>query len=574
MSVTDGNFAEVLSKMERAVTLIKPARVLISGDVTDSGGNGFQPYIEIMKEDWDLYKQLLGNLSYPTENIIAVAGNHDVYNLRSFDSPRHFANGILYNQSTFPVAKYVIDDDISVVTVNPYHFPLPPKGLLDWAFPDRTVVDKLKVYLHDRSTHYSIVLGHQPALMWYPNYATTANIAFPELLIRSTVARFYLSGGLDIESPAFYHHGDTLEVVGLRFDRGDSVGVVTFDNYRAGYHVIDTAADGLKAVITSPSPETQISGLDMFDEESGLTLRVLVFSGDSVTLRASGSGITGEQELNCTAFPDKENVQMCELDLDEVTGNGFISVTGDWAGNVSFVVTSTSRGFRQTPYTDAASSLWTFLSCGLGGFVLVMTIPIKFAGVGESFDRWVRGRDANSHWLFAFFGGFLSTHQKLMEAPLYFRIPLFISVLWAFVLPSVFFMLDDAIAVIWNGGYICDGTSVFHFFGMQFHAFFYYSVVFPLIIFASAVEVTRAHSFAFVIDCIVYVASFAGWFATVYLLSTVFSIWSTLTSPIFVLFPIYLHGSLIFWTIKTVRHDRRNRHMEVPFISVSLIDEE
>ena len=574
LSSTQGNFNETFQKLDKAVKLVKPMRVLVSGDVTDSRSDGFQPYQKVLEEDWNLYKKLLSEIDYPSEKVIAVAGNHDVYNLRSFDSPRHFANGILYNKSTFPVARFIVDDDISVVTVNPYRFPLPPKGMLDWAFPDSAARESIGRYLQEQVTHYTIVLGHHPALMWYPNYASTANVAFPELLTRSKSTRFYLSGGLDVKSPQFYHHGDAVEVVGMRMDKSSVVGVVTFDNYRAGYHSIDLSHEGVQAVITSPAPEGQVSGLDMFDQDNGLKLRVLVFSGNPVNLQARGHGISGESLLTCSAMPGVENIQLCELPLGEVVGDGTIFVRGDWTGNVSFAVTSTYNGMPQKPYADDPSSIWTFLAPGLAGFALVMTLPIKFTGVGEAFDRWMRGRDATSHWMFAFFGGFLATHQRFMEAPRYFTLPVFLSVLWSLVFPSVFFMLDNAVAVVWHSGYICDGTAVFNFLGMRYNVFFLYFIVFPLILFASSVEVTRAHSWAFVFDCIVYIASFAGWFYAIYELSTVFTIASMLTSPIFVFFPIYLHSVLIVWTVKTVRHDRMNTHVEVPFISVSLIDEE
>ena len=37
---------------------------------------------------------------------------------------------------------------------------------------------------------------------------------------------------LEIDSPIIYHHGDTVEVVGTPFDTHNSVGLVTFDNFR------------------------------------------------------------------------------------------------------------------------------------------------------------------------------------------------------------------------------------------------------------------------------------------------------------------------------------------------------
>ena len=75
LSSTKRNYDDIFDRLQAAVDIIKPEKLLISGDVTYNCLNtNFRPCRHMIKEDWDLYKKLLEELDYSKDDIIAVAG--------------------------------------------------------------------------------------------------------------------------------------------------------------------------------------------------------------------------------------------------------------------------------------------------------------------------------------------------------------------------------------------------------------------------------------------------------------------------------------------------------------------
>jgi hypothetical protein len=494
------------------------------------------------KADWDLYRRLLSELPIPAEDWIASAGSSDIFNLARYDSPSNYGAGVLFNESTFDIAVHEFDSDLVIVTVNPFDFPSPPRGLLSWAWPSVSFHDRLLSVLNSITEHYIVVVGHFPALLWYPNRGSTSTSAFADILLRWPNTRFYLGGHIRPEQPRFFHHGDTFEVVGTALCDSGRVGVISFDNFRAAYHSIDIDGQGVRAIITSPAPADQVTGLDAFSEDA-TELRVVVFSDRRPTLSAVGN-VTGE----LTCIPEgKVGVWLCSVPFRLPAGQYSIGIVGDWQGNVSFVITSTMVGFQQEPYVAEASSAWGFVMAWIWIVVTVVGLPVQFIGVGDGFIRWINGREQTNHWIFAIFGGFLAVQRRFSQAPNRIRMPLFLTVLGTLIIPISFFRIEKAIAILWNWGFVCLGRSKYIFFGMRANAIFLYFVIAPILMFGSAVSLRNGK--VLLADTVVYVGLLLGWAFLLYELTEIVGVVSALTSPLFVFLPLYLHGVTIHWAV-------------------------
>jgi hypothetical protein len=195
-----------------------------------------------------------------------------------------------------------------------------------------------------------------------------------------------------------------------------------------------------------------------------------------------------------------------------------------------------------------------------------LTLPVQFVGVGNSFTRWMEGRDGRTHWRFAIFGGFLAVHKRFMVAPPWLRIPLFLSVLYTLFCPTLVFTLDGAISVLYTWGYISDGTSIFSFWGLRFNAMFVYFIVMPILAMVSGYQILKERRGLFVVDVVFYVASFAGWGWVLYSLVHMYGFLSGLTSPLFVFIAVYLHVALHVWGVRNF-HQRIEEFGSMEFLS-------
>ncbi|OHT05124.1 hypothetical protein TRFO_27254 [Tritrichomonas foetus] len=559
------SYETIYSRLSEATQILKPQKIIISGDITDNSINtsSFRPNVKMVEDDWLLFDKMIDELNLKNSNkLVFAAGNHDVYNIESFYSEKHYANDRIYNESTYEFNFHTFEPDpseITIISTNPYEFPTPPNEMMNWVYPSSEYREKLVKHLQTSSSHYTILTAHHPVLHWYPTYATTKDIVLNEILLRSKNVRFYLSGHLHPDSPQFYHHGDTLEVVGTPLFKKNEVGLITFDNHRAAYHQIDLSKKPFGA-ITNPVPIDQTSNIDVFYEKD-TELRVLVFS-DKYDLNLVASGAVSAK-LDCS-FIDN-GIQLCSYPMSLNSNIHSITISGDWSGSVNFTNANTATGYSETPYNADSSGMWIFLFSILYIFSLVMTIPINFVNVGEPFNKWINGRLNQSQWLFSIFGGFLAVKSRFQRATKLIKISLFLAMIWTICLPISFFDINGSISFLWVWGYFSVGKNIFTFYGMRFAVHFIIFSLFPIILFISSVEATKGLSKVFIFDIVIYILFAFGWIYTIYELTFFFGPLYSLTSPLITLIPIYLHIISIIYVIKTVKIEKQNHQAENAF---------
>ncbi|KAH0794721.1 Ser/Thr protein phosphatase [Histomonas meleagridis] len=552
------SYGNIYTRMSKLLNVIKPKKIFITGDVTDGSRNYTVPiYTTMVEEDWELYKHLLNELNLSSDKIIYSAGNHDVFDLASIDSDRNYAKDIVYNSSSYEICKYVFEIDgvtFNAIVLNPLQFPAPTEKLEDWAFPPSSLRSSLVTQLKNVNADYTIVSSHYPVYGFYPDISTKSNYIIAEILQNIPNARYFLSGHMHPSRPQIYHHGDTLEIVGMPLFKYTHIGIVTFDNKRSVYHDIDLSQD-IFAVITNPPPTSQASSLDVFNEEN-TEVRVLLFTNQTIQLQASGA-VTAS--LTCKFIED--GVQLCSCPLQVKEGNHNLEITNTEhkiTASVSFTVGQTIPKFTETRYSIPASVAYVFLYFILFIITLIITLPINSEKVCEPFDKWIHEQKSDSHWLMATVGGLLQVKYRVSKTPLYIKIALFVSVIWTLFMPTYFFSLDRKVAIMWTWGVCSIGKNVFMFHGMRHNLFYLTFVVIPAILYSSAIQATHVLSPIFILDTIICALFVVGIIINLVSINEFHGIATTLTSPEFVFIPIYMFVALVIYVIKTLKQKTNN----------------
>ena len=563
-SVDPTSYNKTLNALSKAIQLLKPKQVIFTGDLVDNknpGENLFRPYTEQKKADWDLYVKLLDQLGLRySKTFVQVAGNHDYFDLINFNSSHHYAKGIVYNETTFLFNRHKIDTGIgtaSILAVNPYEMPAPTLRLTWFTSPTTKTLEKIKNELKSNTDTIQIIAQHHPVSMIFPSEGTTKDASYAEIIKQMTNVRLILSGHRHPKKPVFRHWGDALEVIGTPLFRyPNHVGLVTIDNRRLAYHDIDLNEEHI-AVMTSPSPSYQASGLDVFSQRKS-EIRALYFGETPGNLSVTGA-VNGQ--LNCSKEID-DNIWLCNLPFELPNGNYNLHKVGDWSGDVNFIISSTISGFEENKYQTDPTISYTFLYAWVTIICIIITFPIGFSGIGSTFEQWVRGKSDTPNWIFAVFAGFIAVRHRLCRSHIVIRIAAFVASFWPIILPLSLFGIEDKPAMFWAWDWVGDGKARTGYEGTMFGLYYLYLVVLAFILVTSAIEATSVRSLALIFDIAVYIAATCGAGYYTYTFSDWFGIPWAITSPAFSLFPIAFIA-LTIWNLIRTRKDESHVNKDI-----------
>jgi hypothetical protein len=330
--------------------------------------------------------------------------------------------------------------------------------------------------------------------------------------------------------PFFLHFGDTFEVVGMAMFKTPDVGLVTFDNNRAAYHVITVGREEF-AVMTHPCPLNQTSGLDVFNERE-TEVRALVFTDRQVNLSVSGP-ISGRL---MRVRKLKEGVFLYSLPMVLEPGIYEMKKEGDWSGTVRFVVGDSVDSFWEIPYIMEASTAWTVV------FVVAL-VPALYLALPNAVTR---NRDC------PVLVGCVNVKIRLCQLPWNFRLVLFASVMACVIVPVAFYPIEDTVGALHVFGQITAAGFQWHYIGAEFGLSFLFGMFYPLVNLVNGmIGYPREPSLwvdvgYFVVGICEYCRKFAR-------LLDMFGVFYTLTSPLMVLVPVVLYGTLAQWLWETRR---------------------
>jgi hypothetical protein len=534
------SYSVVYERLHRALTLLRPQKVFVSGGVVSNCEHrSYFQYERQHSEDWNLYEMLISELSVNASDVFVVAGDSEVFGVESFDSEDNFARRLFGSSEDGYRTQVRRFGKFRVILLNPYDFPTPPYGLVRWASPSlahRRAIRELLTSVDDVTT---IVLSHHPAMMWTPSFDTSRIDVMRMMLAAATNTRFFLSGHIDPEFPILMHHGDVLEAVCSPLATFARVGMVTFDNNRAAYHTVELTEETV-VILTYPTPLSQISGLDVFNRRD-FSVRALVFGRENVTLNVHGA-VEGRLEKQRILRP---NVSLWALPCRGLGyGKHRIEMSGDWDGECEFFVGNSLVGFREPNYLHEGNVQNQFLFVWFFAFAAVIAVPVSLRGIGEDFDR-VEPEQRRS-WLVKGLG-FLVVKRRIRQMPTLFQGVFFAATMWPIALPISFFKSESLLGMVWLYGYLC-GWRAFSLAISALAAFCYLGfVITPVALMASAFIATKFRHPVVIVDGVVYCAGLIGNVLVVRYGIVDEGLFAGFTSPCFLIIPVILHGMLWFF---------------------------
>lgn len=570
-TVRPNSYEKVFLPLNFGIQKYRPQKIIIPGDVTDNyDGHRLYPYRRQMSEDWELYKTLITNLNISIDKIIQVRGNHDVFKISNFSSPRHYGKELFRykNESEFHFQILKIDTEsgrLKFVLIHPYRFPIGPICFtaVD-AFPTEDYYNRLNSILQENDSDITFLITHYPAIAFSPSSR------IKEIYKQSPNQRIVISGHWHKrKNTKIMHHGKTIELISSAIVKSNHIiNIMTIDNKRVVNNQIDIT-NPEKYLITNPVPYKMNIGNGFFNAVD-TELRVLSFSDDKkqpnltfsiISKNEGGKLIRNGEMLNCSRVIEKD-VSLCSSPLNLNEGNYTLIKYGDWNGEMDFFIGSKIPPFYEKPPDCLPIWEWYYLFVFVAFFFCLVLFPYPHE-IKKMFSKSSIAAYDNNHS-----GsknenpciGFIVLHRFLYqksEFPSYLSLSIFFSFCYILFLPLMFFEIDGKFAVMFSWGYVCGRKVLWHFLGGEIALRSIYFVVAPVLVLSSFLSIERFSTFSIVFSILYELFNLRWFISLVYKLIDMSGVVSALTSPVVIVLPIVLYYSLIKWIISN--HKKRRQ---------------
>lgn len=531
--------------------------VLHTGDLIDNWGKEDEPgYANQFKPDGEIYGRIISIFPLDSNNFIEVTGNHDQYGVYSFDSKHHYFLNYSHFYKNHPINK--IEDywytkttvnDTDILIMNPTRYPSAHARLNFWINPS---IEQLDLYESKLSniTRPTILLCHFPISLWDNLKKSTNGKSISEILQDSNVS-LILTGHLHPRTALFEHHKSVLEVVGSDSKGHKNYGLVSMDNGNTAYHSANIEKP-LKAIVTYPIPKMQLTKMVVFNQKKSF-IHVVAFSkSEEMQLYVNGAGYTNQKMKWIKSINELQQLYSLPLDVDQ--GEYHISISGDWNYEMDFVVsdsikigTEKTRGYRNLCYLGI-SVLVVFCI-----IFLLITFPFYEFKFSIRLNSWVMGQEDQQYWIYSMIFGYFAIRTRIRMLPIWFRVSLFIAVLWPLVLPIALIEVESHYGFVWLYGYFVD--SVYYDVYGQFYGVAYYvGNILPIIFFSSALSVSKPWNKVLLIDIVVgSLGLVTPWIITYFSVYEAVNFLFAFTSFTFIIIPYILY-SMLFVIIYRSKH--------------------
>ena len=470
----NGRYCGNLRRALNASLMYRASVLVHTGDIVDNFGSDTRPkYGHQHEPDWVVYNVTMAQFRGVYDKILGNAGNHDMFGVWSFESPRFgykmysgFANP-MGTLEEFQVSKYHVGE-YTFIALNPFRFPTVHPCLMYWVTPQRSFLDRLERVVescgHDEKL---IFTSHYPQSFYKATKASSGRTFHEIIGDNRTVA--FLSGHIHPMHPHFEHHRDYLESIAVDIKSHRMFGVATLDNNRFVYHEIDPEQPN-RVLVTYPVPFNQTTAQSGFNDITA-PIRILSFTDQPLNVTISGNVITNVRMI-------RKGVYLYEHPIPQMTdGLHHITLGGDCSGEIEFYTGSTIPKFRELKNSEYNLSYLTFVATPILFCLLVfVTCPIRCCS--SSYLDWMNDNNTKSHWFLTITG--LCMRAKLQKLPLRHRLILFLFVLWPVCLPMALMETEDHIGFIWAYGYVINNTFSFAERGLHYVFFYLTGIILPV----------------------------------------------------------------------------------------------
>ena len=536
---------------------------LITGDLSDNYMKKRFPKVGKQNyKDWRLYKNLLEDEFY-NETVIDISGNHDFFGVISplhkkfgfLDFSYSFNRNNTKNLEDFYV-KNVSIHGINFILVNPYIFPVvhPPYGF--YAHTTKNLLNKLENTINQ--IRPCNILIHFPIdFFWWKKSSNGKTMG---KLMKNKNVEYIFTGHTHPPNYQIKHHEHGgLEFIGTSVKKQKSFGVVTIDNGRLVYNLLEfKKKEKGKYFMTHPIPKEQISGAQIFNEKN-TEIRIISYD-ENINNELV---VSGDFKGKMIYQRDLENgMKLYSMPLN-ITKNGEykIKVKGpNCTIEREFYIGEKYKNKKEKKALSKAFFGLLFISAAIILFFLfIIVFPIKFINL-YYIDDWICGlNEGKCYWFQVIFISPLILNFRInTNNPLYFRIILFFFLIYSLILPFHFFEPIEG-----HSGYtffcyiLIKGKVIFEEWSIFFNNFYYWGVISPIAIVASSYRFKGSwvYNFNFIFLYIAFSCICAINFR--WAGESVKFIFLFL-HPCYIIIPIILN-ILLYITLCRYRHNNRNK---------------
>ena len=487
--------------------------LLITGDISNSISPN--PMIsEQVPDDWKLYRSIIDNYVDKYDNVLDLAGNHDMGRIWSLysDNNYYIKNCELAKHSNM---KNSVEDfqlivkeigNFTHIMMHPFPFPFAPIFFDYYADPGTKFLDRLEKAIEKANDKKPVILSsHFNGGIWLKSSKSSKGNTIFDILNNEKVDMF-VSGHNHGSNFMLTHYGNGLEISGSDLAYSGKAGFVTVDNKMPVFHHLDINKFP-DFFVTYPIPIDQTTSRTVCDIQTAV-IRVIANS-DSLKLDASIDG-GKSQQMNL------------ERQINNNTWLYSLSLTSLSQGKHKLLVKSATSSdefdflYGKNQKTPSGSEyLWDdsismkyyiYPSIIIFAIATFVTYPGRICSCFESITA-ISMNNYAFKLLYSFFLGFVSMRKRIMNLEKPLRIALFITTLSLFIVPLYTYAIDNHLCYIFFFGTITDGTAKYDRSSISITFIFLFYTIVPIILSFSSLGLTKYthYSFVQIIDVLVYV---------------------------------------------------------------------
>ncbi|OHT05255.1 Ser/Thr protein phosphatase [Tritrichomonas foetus] len=578
---------KAFAKTLKTANFYRPIVHFLTGDLSDDYKKLDWPkYSDQDEEAWIKYYNVLNTTQYDFD-ILECAGNHDMWGIKSPTSKSfNFLNYSKTHKDYHRLYEdvYVVDDfgKHPIIVLNPFRFPTGHSTLLYYPEPLKKTLDKLEKVVANVSN--AILICHYPPDMW--RKVKNSNGKTIRDIVENENINIILTGHTHPSYPKIRHHGinkGILEITGVGGMEHTIFGVVIEDNNRFSYHAVDVN-DPHKGFVTYPIPLNQTNYHTAYAEE-GTEIRVIL-SQENANIRVTGDCLCDKMKMHPVKINDNFYLYTCDLKIIEENENHLytINFSGDFCDTIEFVYGNYSYQFLQETERSSPHNTYCEIYFTIALFIIYQLVLFPFDLFNyQKLEDWIEGKidnqnlgninnqtDSINSWknfsiiniLLSIFCGFVAVRSRILKAPSYVKVSLYLASLWPIALPTALMEIDKVTGFIFSYGYVCKGYA-FSTDGPAYTLYYFYYVIFPFVILVSGISAHTTLYWTFAIDVLISVRTCVNGLHQVIVerLSETVGYVFMATSFCFTFIPLILLIIIIIWIIQIIRSQPKSTNI-------------
>lgn len=495
----------------------------ITGDIVNSYDKKNPPKVgHQVAADWIKWRSIVEEETNTTEfKIIDLPGNHDMFSIDTATSPHNlFLNySFAYTRNNTKNARDIYIKKIkvcnlTVLLICPIRFPTPAPPYVYWVHPTRKMLDELEEEIDNITDPKFYIFSHYPVdIFWWVK--SSRGHSYEEIMHNKRIIA-YFSGHFHPKTVQIIHHGQgAIEFIAPAAFQFKKFSIITIDNNRLVYHVIDLTSPPSKYLLTNPVPIDQISSNTIFSEQD-TELRVLSYDNnpDKNTVLTVSGAVNGVMKYSRT-LPNGADLYTFPLHIEK-EGIYTINITGKkcqisrqfYFGKKFTSKKDVSCCYQRGLLFVKIASIPIFLCL----FIILFPFNCFYSNVFQMINKDIESNTLDvKQWILIIFLSPFILQKRISRLPNSIRYMLFFFLFYPLFFPQNFFKNIYGIHGCPILCFIIIGNNVFYDeWAIHMTMFFFLLVLMPAVFILSSVKLYYQRHWIFYINCCIDVVFLIG----------------------------------------------------------------